>query len=136
MFRCFSVLTVKEENLILVFPPELDSRISQLNREHRDQLNSLEQWKSQEREHQEQINDDAKDLEKMSNKQSLLVKKVCTTVVGSVKSIKIVDFHAGVSGIFVLRKAVTNKLCDSKWCLCQSCLDYSEIIFVSIYLVW
>ncbi|KAI0216956.1 Structural maintenance of chromosomes protein 3 [Lamellibrachia satsuma] len=54
---------------------ELDSRISQLNREHRDQLNSLEQWKSQEREHQEQINDDAKDLEKMSNKQSLLVKK-------------------------------------------------------------
>ena len=58
--------------------PELDSRITQLNRDHRDQLNSLEHWKSQEREHQEQINDDAKDLEKMSNKQSLLVKKVGT----------------------------------------------------------
>lgn len=33
-------------------------------------------FQAQEREHQEKINDDAKDLEKMTNKQSLLLKKV------------------------------------------------------------
>ena len=32
---------------------------------------------AQEKECQDKINDDAKDLEKMTNKQSLLLKKVC-----------------------------------------------------------
>ena len=39
-------------------------------------MRNLEHWKQQEREHQEKINDDAKDLERMTNKQSLLLKKV------------------------------------------------------------
>ena len=38
-------------------------------------MNNLEYWKNQERESQEKINEDAKDLEKMTNKQSLLLKK-------------------------------------------------------------
>lgn len=54
---------------------ELDDHVDKLNREHRELLNNLEHWKGQEREHQERMNEDAKDLEKMTNKQSLLLKK-------------------------------------------------------------
>ena len=36
----------------------------------------MEHWKGQERDHQEKINEDAKELERMTNKQSLLLKKV------------------------------------------------------------
>ena len=39
-------------------------------------MNQLETWKGKEREQQDRISDDAKELEKMSNKQSLLLKKV------------------------------------------------------------
>ena len=56
-------------------PAELDDQVERLNREQREMLNQLERWKAQERDHQERINDDAKDLEKMTNKQSLLLKK-------------------------------------------------------------
>jgi len=54
---------------------ELDTEVDNLNKEHRELLKNLEYWKSQEREHQEHINEDAKELEKMTNKQSLLLKK-------------------------------------------------------------
>jgi structural maintenance of chromosome 3 (chondroitin sulfate proteoglycan 6) len=54
---------------------ELDDQVEKLNREQRELLNQLEHWKAQEREQQEKINEDSKDLEKMTNKQSLLLKK-------------------------------------------------------------
>ncbi len=37
---------------------------------------ALDQWKAVEREHQEAINEEAKHLEKLANKRSLLLKKV------------------------------------------------------------
>lgn len=54
---------------------ELDDQIEACNKENRELLRNLEMWKSREREHQERINEDAKELEKMTNKQSLLLKK-------------------------------------------------------------
>ena len=55
---------------------ELDGQIDKFNKEHKEFQKNLEHWKSQERDHQEKINEDAKELEKMTNKQSLLLKKV------------------------------------------------------------
>ena len=55
---------------------DLDEEIDRYNRQQRDLMKNLEHWKAQERDHQEKINDDAKELEKMTNKQSLLLKKV------------------------------------------------------------
>ena len=57
------------------FITELDVEIDKYNKEQRELMNNLEYWKNQERENQEKINEDAKDLEKMTNKQSLLLKK-------------------------------------------------------------
>lgn len=54
---------------------ELDQQVDQGTREHRDLLKELEKWKNVEREHQERISEDAKELEKITNKQSLLLKK-------------------------------------------------------------
>ncbi len=42
---------------------------------------ALDQWKAVEREHQEAINEEAKHLEKLANKKSLLLKKVIAGVV-------------------------------------------------------
>ncbi|XP_064630415.1 structural maintenance of chromosomes protein 3-like [Lineus longissimus] len=53
----------------------LDDLIDEQSKHQRDCQHSLEHWKAKEREQQERINDDAKDLEKMTNKQSLLLKK-------------------------------------------------------------
>ena len=50
--------------------------MDQGTREHRELLKELEKWKNVEREHQERISEDAKELEKITNKQSLLLKKV------------------------------------------------------------
>ena len=50
-----------------------------MNKQQRDLQNKLEAEKRKEREFTEKINDDIKDLEKMTNKQSLLLKKVRTT---------------------------------------------------------
>ncbi len=61
---------------MLAFFSELDVEIDKINKKQREKQNQLETWKGQEREHQEKINDDAKELEKMTNKQSLLLKKV------------------------------------------------------------
>ncbi|ESO00959.1 hypothetical protein HELRODRAFT_157320 [Helobdella robusta] len=54
---------------------ELDGQVDRCAQEHREMLKSLEMWKNIEREHQEKINEDTKELEKMTNKQSLLLKK-------------------------------------------------------------
>lgn len=63
-------------NIFLAVVSELDDQIEACNKENRELLRNLEMWKSREREHQERINEDAKELEKMTNKQSLLLKKV------------------------------------------------------------
>ena len=62
-------------------------------------MRNLEHWKQQEREHQEKINDDAKDLERMTNKQSLLLKKV--------------PCRRSVSVLFVYSSVCISVLC---WC--------------------
>ncbi|XP_074642175.1 structural maintenance of chromosomes protein 3-like [Tubulanus polymorphus] len=54
---------------------ELDEQIEVSNKAQRKLQNELEHWKATEREQQERLNDDSKDLEKMTNKQSLLLKK-------------------------------------------------------------
>ncbi|KAK6174533.1 hypothetical protein SNE40_017790 [Patella caerulea] len=54
---------------------DIDEQVDKLNKEQRELQNNMEYWKGQEREAQEKLNDDAKDLEKMTNKQSLLIKK-------------------------------------------------------------
>ena len=55
---------------------ELDDEIDKLHKKQREYMNQHEHWKVQERENQEKLNDDSKTLEKMTNKQSLLLKKV------------------------------------------------------------
>lgn len=57
---------------------ELEQKFEKFNTEQKSIQKNLEHWKSQERDYQERINEDAKDLEKMTSKQSLLLKKVCT----------------------------------------------------------
>ncbi|KAK3611250.1 hypothetical protein CHS0354_003879 [Potamilus streckersoni] len=54
---------------------ELDEQLDTINKEQKELQTNLEHWKGQEKEHQEKISEDAKELEKMSNKQSLLLKK-------------------------------------------------------------
>ncbi|KAL3863460.1 hypothetical protein ACJMK2_005214 [Sinanodonta woodiana] len=54
---------------------EMDEQLDTINKEQKELQTNLEHWKGQEKEHQEKISDDAKELEKMSNKQSLLLKK-------------------------------------------------------------
>ena len=55
--------------------------MEKVNKELRQNQKELERWKSQERDHQEKINEDAKELDKMTNKQSLLLKKVLDTYI-------------------------------------------------------
>lgn len=54
----------------------LEKQVEGNNKEQKELQSQLENWKSQERDWQERINDDAKDLEKMTSRQSLLLKKV------------------------------------------------------------
>ena len=54
----------------------MDRELDACGKEHKELLKRLEGWKSLEREHQNRINDDAKELEKITNKHSLLLKKV------------------------------------------------------------
>ncbi|XP_046369014.1 structural maintenance of chromosomes protein 3-like [Haliotis rufescens] len=54
---------------------DLDDQLDRFNKEQKELQSNLEYWKGQEKEYQEKISDDAKDLEKMTNKQSLLLKK-------------------------------------------------------------
>ncbi|KAH8018338.1 hypothetical protein HPB51_003059 [Rhipicephalus microplus] len=54
----------------------LEKQVEANTKEQKDLQSQLEHWKSQERDWQERINDDAKDLEKMTSRQSVLLKKV------------------------------------------------------------
>ncbi|XP_041476327.1 structural maintenance of chromosomes protein 3-like [Lytechinus variegatus] len=54
---------------------DIDAQLEGLNREQSSKQGDLEEWKSKEREFGDKIQDDAKMLEKMTNKQSLLLKK-------------------------------------------------------------
>ena len=55
---------------------DLDGSIENMNREHRRAVKDLDEAKKEERTQQEKLDEEAKELEKMSNKQSMLIKKV------------------------------------------------------------
>ena len=55
---------------------ELDASIENMNKEHRKAVRELDDAKKEEKTQQEKLDDEAKELEKMSNKQSMLIKKV------------------------------------------------------------
>ena len=56
---------------------ELDGSIENMNKEHRKAVKELDEAKKDERSQQDKLDEEAKELEKMSNKQSMLIKKVC-----------------------------------------------------------
>lgn len=56
---------------------DLDASIENMNKEHRKAVKELDEAKKEERSQQEKLDEEAKELEKMSNKQSMLIKKVC-----------------------------------------------------------
>lgn len=58
----------------------MEQKFEKLNTEQKNTQKELEHWKAQERDYQERINEDAKDLEKMTSKQSLLLKKASTNL--------------------------------------------------------
>jgi len=55
---------------------ELDVSIENMNKENRKANRELDEAKKEERQQQEKLEEEAKELEKMSNKQSMLIKKV------------------------------------------------------------
>lgn len=76
-WKILKLIVFKQIFSLLIFNcSELEDQIDACNQEVCQLINNLDQWKVLEREHQEKINDDAKELEKMTNKQSLLLKKV------------------------------------------------------------
>jgi len=81
------ILQFRQWSLIIRCFPELNDQIDSLNKEHKELLKNLEYWKGQERDHQERISEDSKELEKMTNKQSLLLKKVCLEDCTEIKSL-------------------------------------------------
>ncbi|GAB6024529.1 hypothetical protein CHUAL_009682 [Chamberlinius hualienensis] len=54
---------------------DLEKKLERCMHDQKSIQHELENWKAQERETQEKLNDDSKDLEKMVNKQALLLKK-------------------------------------------------------------
>ncbi len=54
---------------------DLDSLIDKTEVEIKDHQKSMERWKNIEKEHNEVINHDTKELEKMTNRQGMLLKK-------------------------------------------------------------
>lgn len=54
---------------------DLDGFIDKTEAEVKDKLKSMDRWKSTEKEHMDAINHDAKELEKMTNRQGMLLKK-------------------------------------------------------------
>jgi len=54
---------------------EVDASVDKLNKEQKKMQTDLELWRGRERDIQEKIGDDAKEMEKISSKQSLLIKK-------------------------------------------------------------
>ena len=57
-------------------PADIESTLDGLNRDQSNKINDLDEWKQKEKEYGDKITDDTKQLEKMTNKQSLLIKKV------------------------------------------------------------
>ena len=70
---------------VKLFPsaPELDENLEKLNKEQKEQQTSMEYWRGQEKEIQDKLSDDSKELDKMTNKQSVLLRKVCSTSLSS-----------------------------------------------------
>lgn len=58
-----------------VFFPDLDSLIDKTEGEIKDHIKSMERWKNIEKEQNDAINHDTKELEKMTNRQGMLLKK-------------------------------------------------------------
>lgn len=54
---------------------ELDDTLEKLNKEQKELQTNLEYWKGQEKEIQDKLGDDSKELDKMTNKQSVLLRK-------------------------------------------------------------
>ncbi|GCC21128.1 hypothetical protein chiPu_0019595, partial [Chiloscyllium punctatum] len=54
---------------------ELDSLIDKIEAETKDRQKSMDRWKNMEKDHMEAINHDTKELEKMTNRQGMLLKK-------------------------------------------------------------
>lgn len=59
----------------LFFFPDLDSLIDKTEGEIKDHIKSMERWKNIEKEQNDAINHDTKELEKMTNRQGMLLKK-------------------------------------------------------------
>jgi len=55
---------------------DLDGSIENKNKEQRKAMKELDEAKKEERTQQEKLDEEAKELEKMSNKQTMLIKKV------------------------------------------------------------
>jgi len=54
---------------------ELDDDLEKCNKEQKELQNNMEHWKGQEKDIQDKLAEDSKELDKMSNKQSVLIKK-------------------------------------------------------------
>lgn len=59
----------------LFFFPDLDCLIDKTEGEIKDHIKSMERWKNIEKEQNDAINHDTKELEKMTNRQGMLLKK-------------------------------------------------------------
>ena len=75
----------------------MDSKISVLNKDNRELLIQLETYKSQEREVQQQLDEDKRDIEKIANKQSIFLKNVSTLYL-------IIDFNSVTISFYKLFK--------------------------------
>lgn len=60
---------------LLFFFPDLDCLIDKTEGEIKDHIKSMERWKNIEKEQNDAINHDTKELEKMTNRQGMLLKK-------------------------------------------------------------
>lgn len=58
-----------------LFSTELDCMIDKTEAEIKDHIKSMERWKNIEKEQNDAINHDTKELEKMTNRQGMLLKK-------------------------------------------------------------
>lgn len=54
---------------------DLEDGLEKLNKEQKELQNNIEYWKGQEKELQDKLNEDSKELDKMTNKQTVLIKK-------------------------------------------------------------
>ena len=73
--RCHEFLLFFQQFFCLSIS-ELDDDLDVYNKKQKELQNKMEYWKAQERESTEKIDAESKELEKMTNKQSLLLKKV------------------------------------------------------------